>query len=128
AARPGIVGVPLPGVEAKLIPYDGSRYELRVRGPNITPGYFEDPAKTAEAFDNEGYLITGDAVYFADPETISAGLALYGRISEDFKLDTGTWVQAGRLRLDALRHLSGIARDVVVCGHGRSDIGLLIFP
>ncbi|WP_425549850.1 feruloyl-CoA synthase [Celeribacter arenosi] len=126
--RSGVVGVPLPGTEIKLMPDDEMRCELRVKGPNITPGYFGDPAKTAEAFDGDGFLITGDAVRFVNDDDPDRGLVFDGRVSEDFKLLTGTWVQAGRLRLDALEALRGLVQDIVICGHDRGEIGLLIFP
>lgn len=126
--RSGLIGMPLPGVTLKLLPDEEGRAELRVKGPNVMPGYLDDPERTASAFDDEGFLITGDAVRFADPGDPSRGLAFDGRVSEDFKLTTGTWVQAGRLRLDALRELQGLAQDVVVCGHDRGEIGLFIFP
>lgn len=126
--RSGVIGVPLPGVEVRLIPDGDMRCEMRVRGPNVMPGYLDDPARTAEAFDDQGFLITGDAVRFADPDDPSRGLAFDGRVAEDFKLATGTWVQAGRLRLDVLRVLQGMAQDVVICGHDRAEIGLFVFP
>jgi len=126
--RSGVIGVPVPGVEAKLIPDDEMRCEIRVKGPNIMEGYFNDPAKTAEALDEEGYFITGDAVRFVDPQDPARGLVFDGRVSEDFKLLTGTWVQAGKLRLDALDMLQGLVQDVVICGHDRDAIGLFIFP
>ncbi|WP_108258474.1 feruloyl-CoA synthase [Mangrovicoccus ximenensis] len=126
--RSGIIGVPLPGTEIKLIPDAGMRCELRVKGPNIMPGYWEDAKKTAEAFDADGYLVTGDAVRFVDPADPDRGLVFDGRVSEDFKLTTGTWVQAGKLRLDALEALRGLVQDVVICGHDRGEIGLFIFP
>ncbi|MCB1384503.1 MAG: feruloyl-CoA synthase [Nitratireductor sp.] len=126
--RSGVIGVPMPGVEAKLVPNDAGRFELRVRGPNIMPGYYKDAEKTAQAFDTEGFLITGDAVRFVDPRNAALGLVYDGRVSEDFKLATGTWVQAGTLRVDLLRHLAGLAQDLVVCGRDRDEIGVLIFP
>lgn len=126
--RSGVIGVPMPGVEIKLIPNDADRWELRVKGPNVMPGYFEDPVKTAEAFDDEGFLITGDAVRFVDADDASSGLVFDGRVSEDFKLATGTWVQAGVLRMTVLTALAGLAQDVVICGHDRGEVGLLIFP
>jgi feruloyl-CoA synthase len=126
--RSGVIGVPLPGTEVKLIPDEDLRCELRVKGPNIMPGYYGDPAKTAEAFDEDGFLKTGDAVRFVDPADPDRGLIFDGRVSEDFKLQTGTWVQAGKLRLDALEGLRGLVQDVVVCGHDRDAIGLFIFP
>lgn len=126
--RSGLIGVPVPGVEVKLIPDMGARFELRVRGPNIMQAYYDDPEKTTESFDAEGYLITGDAVLFAEPDNPNAGLVFDGRISEDFKLMTGTWVQTARLRAQVLGALGDLAQDVVVTGQGRSDIGVLIFP
>nr|WP_319249839.1 feruloyl-CoA synthase [uncultured Celeribacter sp.] len=126
--RSGVIGVPLPGAEVKLIPDEDMRCEIRVRGPNVMPGYLNDPEKTAEVFDEEGFFITGDAVKFRDPEDPDRGLVFDGRVSEDFKLLTGTWVQAGKLRLDALEALRGLVLDVVVCGHDRGEIGLFVFP
>ncbi len=126
--RSGVIGVPLAGVTVKLIPDAEMRCEIRVKGPNVMPGYFNDPAKTAAAFDEEGFFITGDAVRFVDPADASRGLIFDGRVSEDFKLETGTWVQAGTLRMTALKDLAGLAQDVVVCGHDRGEVGLFIFP
>jgi feruloyl-CoA synthase len=126
--RSGVIGVPLPGVELKLIPDDDLRCEIRVKGPNVMPGYYEDPERTAAAFDDEGFFITGDAVRFVDPADPNQGLIFDGRVSEDFKLETGTWVQAGTLRMRALAELSGLAQDVVVCGHDRGEVGLFVFP
>lgn len=127
-AQTGMIGVPVPGLEVKLIPEQPGRFELRVRGPNVMPGYYENPEKTAEAFDEEGFLITGDAVRFIDPDDISLGIRFDGRISEDFKLLTGTWVQAGTLRLKAMSALDGLVQDVVVTGADRNSLGLMIFP
>lgn len=126
--RPGNVGVPLPRVTVKLVPDDDGRCELRIAGPNILKGYFHDPARSKEAFDNEGFLITNDAVKFVDPSNANAGLIFDGRISEDFKLMSGTWVRATNIRLEALKHFADIALDVVVTGHERNELGLLIFP
>lgn len=126
--RSGVIGVPLPGTEIKLIPDDEMRCELRVKGPNIMSGYWGDAEKSAAAFDEEGFLITGDAVRFVNPEDPERGLVFDGRVSEDFKLLTGTWVQAGRLRLEALEHLRGLVQDIVICGHDRGEIGLFILP
>jgi len=124
----GIVGVPLNDVTVKLIPDDEMRCEVRVKGPNIMTGYFEDPEKTAECFDEEGYFITGDAMRFVDPEDPNKGLRFDGRISEDFKLLTGTWVRAAALRLELLACLAPLAADVVITGHDRGEIGVLVFP
>ncbi|PRY76335.1 feruloyl-CoA synthase [Yoonia maritima] len=126
--RSGVVGVPLPGTEVKLLPDDEMRCEVRVKGQNIMPGYFADSVKTAEAFDEDGFLLTGDAMRFVDNDDPERGLKFDGRVSEDFKLLTGTWVQAGKLRLDALDGLRGLVQDVVICGHDRDAIGLFVFP
>ncbi|MBF9035717.1 AMP-binding protein [Rhodobacterales bacterium HKCCE2091] len=126
--RSGIVGVPLPGVTVKLIPDEDMRCEVRVKGPNIMPGYHDNPEKTAEAFDEEGYFVTGDAMKFVDPANIDKGLKFDGRISEDFKLTSGTWVRAANLRLEMLGLLAGIASDIVITGADRDEIGILVFP
>ena len=127
AARAGVIGVPVPGTELKLVP-NGPKLEVRVRGPNVTPGYFRRPDLTAAAFDDEGFYAIGDAVRFVDPDRPEHGLLFDGRVSEDFKLDTGTWVNVGVLRVKAIAALAPIAADVVVAGHDRSEIGLLVFP
>ncbi|WP_028466918.1 feruloyl-CoA synthase [Nisaea denitrificans] len=126
--RSGVVGVPLNGVTVKLVPDPDMRCEVRVKGPNIMPGYFEAPEKTRAAFDEEGFLITGDAMTFVDPEDLNRGLRFDGRISEDFKLLTGTWVRAAQLRLDLLSCLAPLAADLVVTGADRGEIGVMIFP
>ena len=128
--RSGIVGVPMTGVELKLLPdeTDTTRYEIRVRGPNVMTGYYRDPERTAEAFDDEGFFRTGDAMRLVDPSDLSRGLKFDGRISEDFKLLTGTWVRAAQLRLDLLVHLAGIAQDVVITGADRREVGLMVVP
>lgn len=126
--RPGVVGVPVPGLEAKLVPAGNGRHEIRVRGPNVFAGYLDDPDKTAAAFDAEGFFRTGDAVRFAAEKDPSVGLAFDGRMSEEFKLDTGTWVRSAELRLAALGALAPLAADVVLCGEGRHELGLMIFP
>lgn len=111
----------------RLIPEQPQRYELRVRGPNIFEGYLDAPDKTADAFDPEGFFATGDAVRFVDPTDMTQGVRFDGRLSEEFKLQTGIWVQASQLRLDALEKLAGLVQDVVVTGAGRTEVGLLIF-
>lgn len=123
----GSIGHPVPGLDAKLVPVDG-KSELRVRGPNITPGYYRDPAKTAEAFDDEGFFKIGDAVKWADPDDPDRGLMFDGRVAENFKLLTGTWVAVGNLRLAALSGTAPLLQDAAVCGEGREEIGLLAFP
>jgi feruloyl-CoA synthase len=125
--RSGVVGVPLPGVEVKLVPAE-DRHEVRVRGPSIFGAYLNAPEKTAHAFDEEGYFITGDAMRFVDPEDASLGLAFDGRISEDFKLGTGIWVRAAALRLEVLGALKGLVQDVILTGEERDEVGLLIVP
>ena len=126
--RPGNIGVALPEVTLKLIPDEDGRCELRLKGPNVLKGYYQEPEKSNEAFDEEGFLITNDAVRFVDPNDVNAGLNFDGRISEDFKLMSGTWVRATNIRLDALKHFADIALDVVVTGHDRNELGLLVFP
>lgn len=126
-AESGMIGVPVPELEAKLIPYHGERYEIRVKGPNVITSYFDAPDKDAVSFDEEGYFITSDAIKFVDANDPAAGVRFDGRITEDFKLLTGTWVQAAELRLQALAGLEGLVQDVVVTGADRNDVGLLIF-
>ncbi|GAA6200024.1 feruloyl-CoA synthase [Aquicoccus sp. SU-CL01552] len=126
--RSGVVGVPMTGVTIKLIPDQDGRCEVRAKGPNIMPGYFRDPERTAQAFDEEGFFITGDAMCFVDPEDVNKGMRFDGRISEDFKLTTGTWVRAGQLRLDMLSCLAPLAADLVITGADRDEIGVMIFP
>jgi feruloyl-CoA synthase len=128
--RAGIVGVPVTGSEIKLIPdpQDPDRYEVRARGENLFSGYLDAPEKTAEAFDEEGFFKTGDAMRFVVPGNPDMGLKFDGRLSEDFKLLTGTWVRAGQLRLDMLACLGPLAADIVVTGADKDEIGLLIFP
>jgi feruloyl-CoA synthase len=126
--RPGNIGVPLPEVTLKLIPDEDGRCELRLKGPNVLKGYYQEPEKSKEAFDEGGFLVTNDAVKFVDPNDANAGLNFDGRISEDFKLMSGTWVRATNIRLDALKYFADIALDVVVTGHERNELGLLVFP
>jgi feruloyl-CoA synthase len=121
------VGVPVPGLELKAAPI-GNLLEARVRGPNITPGYWGDEELTRAAFDDEGFYRMGDAIAPVDPEHLSQGFMFCGRINEDFKLSTGTWVRVGPIRARLLAALGDIAQDVVVTGHDRDRIGALIFP
>lgn len=122
--RAGNVGLPVPGVEMKLVP-SGSKLELRVRGPNITPGYWKRPDLTAAAFDEEGFYKPGDAVRFADEDAPEKGVIFDGRLAEDFKLTTGTWVHVGGLRVGVLAACSPVLQDAVVAGADREAIGLL---
>lgn len=125
----GIIGVPLPGVRIKLVPVDDeNRFDVRVAGDTVTPGYLNDPEKTAEAFDDEGYFITGDAMRMVDPSDVSKGMKFDGRIAEEFKLASGTWVRAAGLRLEVLGKLKGLASDVILTGAERSEVGVLIVP
>ena len=126
--RSGIVGVPMTGVTIKLIPESDDRFEVRAKGPNIMPGYFKNPEKTAEAFDDEGFFCTGDAMAFVDPGDMNLGLRFDGRISEDFKLMSGTWVRAATLRLELLQEFKGVAQDIVVTGADRNEVGVMIVP
>jgi feruloyl-CoA synthase len=127
ARGPGVVGIPVAGVELKLVPHENS-FEARYRGPNVTPGYWRDPKATEAAFDEEGFFRSGDLLSFIDPERPRAGLRFDGRISEDFKLTSGTKVSAGKLRLDALDALRPLANEVVIVGADRKDLRILIFP
>jgi len=120
------MGLPPPGVDLKLVPMEG-KYEARLKGPHITPGYWRQPELTREAFDEEGYYRLGDAFAFADGDP-ARGLLFRGRISEDFKLSSGTWVHVGPLRAKFINHFSPLVRDVVIAGAGRSELGALVFP
>jgi feruloyl-CoA synthase len=125
--KAGVVGLPCPGVGLKLAPVNG-KLEARVSGPNITPGYWKRPDLSQAAFDEEGYFRTGDALSFADPARPEAGLTFDGRIGEDFKLSSGSWVSAGPLKLRLLEALAPYAREAVLTGHDRNEIHALIFP
>ena len=123
----GMVGFPAPGLDVKLAPV-GSKLEARVRGPNITPGYWRDDQVSAAAFDEEGYYRLGDAMRLVDPGDPTRGLVFDGRLAEDFKLSTGTWVSVGPLRARILAAAGGLAQDVVITGHDREFAAALIFP
>lgn len=125
--RMGLLGLPLPGIEIKLVP-TGSKSEVRVKGDCITTGYYKNPEKTADAFDEEGFYKLGDAAKFVDPENPAEGLVFDGRVVEDFKLSTGTWVSAGRLRVQAVGSSNGILQDALVAGLDKAYIGILGFP
>jgi feruloyl-CoA synthase len=126
SAVSGNLGLPLPAVEIKLAPTAG-KLEMRVRGPNVTPGYFGNAEATKAAFDDEGFYRMGDAVRFVDEARPEEGLLFDGRIGENFKLQTGTWVQTGTVRTDALTAISPLAQDAAVTGEGRAELGLLLF-
>jgi len=125
--KAGELGLPTPGMECKLVPIEG-KTELRYRGPNITPGYWRAPEATAEAFDEEGFFCTGDAVLWIDPADRNRGLRFDGRIAEDFKLATGTFVSVGPLRGRVITGGAPYIQDVVVTGLNRNEVGALVFP
>jgi feruloyl-CoA synthase len=127
AERSGNIGVPIPGTELKLVP-SGDKLEVRVRGPNVTPGYWKAPELTAKAFDDDGFYLIGDAVSFADPDRPERGLFFDGRVAEDFKLNSGTWVSVGTLRVAGIAALAPLAQDIVVAGHGGDHVRFLVFP
>ena len=125
--RAGECGVPAPGMELKLVPA-GRKLEARLRGPNITPGYWNEPELTSAAFDEEGFYKIGDALRFVDESDPSKGFIFDGRIAEDFKLSTATWVSAGPLRVNFLAHFAPYAKEVVIAGADRDYVGVLVFP
>jgi len=127
ATAAGHIGLPAPGVDVKLVTCD-DKTEVRFRGPNVMPGYWRNPAATAEAFDDEGFYRTGDAVRFVDPRQPERGLLFDGRLAEDFKLSTGTFVNVGPLRAKVVALGAPLVHDCVLAGLNRDDIGLLVFP
>lgn len=125
--RVGMVGVPLPGATLKLAPV-GTKMEVRVKGPTVMRGYLNMPEKNAEVFDEEGFYCLGDAARFEDPEHPEKGLVFDGRVTEDFKLDSGTWVSVGTLRPDVVAACAPLAADAVICGQDKPFVGALIWP
>jgi feruloyl-CoA synthase len=125
--RVGLIGLPFPGVELKMVPV-GDKYELRLRGVNVTPGYFGRPDLTAAAFDEEGFYCIGDAGVFVDPKDPVQGIIFAGRVVEDFKLTTGTFVHVGSLRTDAIAAATPVVQDALVTGQDRPFVGLLAWP
>ncbi|HVI33321.1 AMP-binding protein [Phenylobacterium sp.] len=125
--RVGLIGLPLPGITLKLVP-NGSKLEVRVKGPTVTSGYHNDPEKTAAAFDEEGFYKLGDACRFLDPDDPTQGLVFDGRVTEDFKLDSGTWVSVGTLRPDLVAACSPYVFDMVITGQDKPFAGALIWP
>jgi feruloyl-CoA synthase len=121
------MGLPPPGVEIKLVPLQ-DKLEARLKGPNITPGYWRQPELTAQVFDEEGYYRLGDSFVLANEQKPVEGLLFRGRIAEDFKLSSGTWVNVGPLRALFIAHFAPLVRDVVIAGEGKSEVGVLIFP
>jgi len=125
--KAGVIGLPLPGVQVKMVP-SAAKFELRIKGPNITPGYLNRPDLTAAAFDAQGYYMIGDAGAFADPADPSKGLVFDGRVAEDFKLSTGTWVHVGGLRVGLVAAAAPLVQDAVVTGQDRGYVGILAWP
>jgi feruloyl-CoA synthase len=125
--RAGTIGIPVPGVELKIVPH-GSKLEARVRGPNVTPGYWRQDELTRKVFDEEGFYSFGDAVRLMDPNDINKGLLFDGRLTEDFKLGNGTWVSVGPLRSRIIAGCAPFVRDVVIAGLNRDHVTALIFP
>ena len=124
--RAGVIGLPVAGCVLKLVP-SGSKLEVRVKGPNVTPGYYKQPDLTAAAFDEEGFYRIGDAVKFADPSDPAKGIVFDGRVAEDFKLGSGTWVSVGTVRVNLIAAGNPIIGDAVITGHDRDEIGALVF-
>lgn len=127
SSDPGNIGLPIPGFEIKFTP-DGNKQEMRVRGPGVTPGYWRQPDVTAKAFDEEGFYRMGDAGRFVDPANVNAGLVFDGRVAENFKLLSGTWVNVGSLRVSVVASCVDLISDVVIAGHNKDYISALIFP
>ena len=121
------LGVPMPGIRVKLVPVD-QRYEVRIAGPVVTPCYLRDPQRTAESRDEEGYYRMGDLAVFHDPQRPEQGLAFAGRLAEEFKLGSGTWVCGGQLRAELLRALAPWVDELVLCGEGHTSVGVLAWP
>jgi feruloyl-CoA synthase len=124
--RPGVIGLPIPECELKLVPNAG-KLEVRVRGPNVMPAYHQRPDLTKAAFDEEGFYRIGDAVKFADADDPAKGIVFDGRVAEDFKLSTGTWVNVGAIRVKLIAAADPLIQDAVITGHDRSEIGALVF-
>jgi feruloyl-CoA synthase len=123
----GMIGLPIPGTTVRLVPHAG-KLELRVKGPQITPGYLGDPERTAQAFDEEGFYRLGDAVRLSDPEAPTHGLAFDGRLSENFKLSNGSFVSCGEVRIGVTGAIGQAVTDAVVCGENEAGVGLLLYP
>ena len=123
----GLIGLPIPGTSVRLVPEAG-KLDFRVKGPQITTGYLGLPERSAEAFDDEGFYILGDAARLADPEDPTRGMVFDGRLSENFKLASGTFVTVGDLRIGAIGAIGGAVTDAVVCGEGQETVGLLLYP
>ncbi len=125
--KAGVIGLPIPGTEIKLVPNE-DKLEVRVRGPNIMPGYWQQDGLTKEVFDEDGFYCIGDAARYEDPLDASKGIVFDGRVSENFKLSTGTWVSVGNLRTDVVAAANNVIQDAVIAGHDHDALGILIFP
>jgi feruloyl-CoA synthase len=123
----GMLGVPVPALEVKLVP-NGGKLEARFKGQNVTSGYWRNPEATQKAFDEDGFYLTGDALKFVNENDPNAGLIFDGRIAEDFKLDTGTWVNVGILKAKLIAAGKGLIQDAVITGHDKAFLGAIIFP
>ena len=124
---PRMLGTPVAGLDMKLVPNEG-KLEARFRGANITKGYWRNPTATAKAFDEDGYYCTGDALKFVNPDDPNEGMIFDGRIAEDFKLDTGTWVNVGVLKAKLIAAGGGLIKDAVITGHNEAFVGAIVFP
>ena len=125
--KAGVIGLPIPGTEIKLVPNE-DKLEVRVRGPNIMPGYWKQEELTKEVFDEDGFYCIGDAARYEDPLDPRKGIVFDGRVSENFKLSTGTWVSVGNLRTAVVAAADNVIQDAVIAGHDRDEIGILVFP
>ena len=124
--RPGVIGNPAPGTELKLLP-SGTKLEVRVRGPNVTPGYYRNAELTRAAFDEDGFYKIGDAMRLLDPDDPAKGLVFDGRVAEDFKLQSGTWVHTGAVRVRLIAACDSLVQDAVITGHDRTEVGALVW-
>ena len=127
-SRAGEVGLPAPGVELRLAPLDDGRFDVGLKGPNITPGYWRQPEVTAAAFDADGFWRLGDALRFLDPAVPHKGFVFDGRLAEDFKLSSGTWVNVGALRRSLIAECAPLLREAVIAGHDRDEVTALLVP
>ncbi|CAN7557022.1 feruloyl-CoA synthase [Acidovorax sp. LjRoot129] len=125
--KAGCIGAPLPGLELKFVP-SGSKLEMRVKGVSVFSGYRNAPVETAAAFDSEGFYRIGDAGYLVDPARPERGVVFNGRVAEDFKLSSGSWVSVGTLRVELVSELAPLVQDIVLTGHDRDEVGMLVFP
>jgi len=125
--RMGMIGLPLPGTSVRLVP-QGEKLDFRVKGPQVTPGYLGQPEASARAFDEEGFYMIGDAARFVDPADPAQGMVFDGRLSENFKLASGTFVGVGDIRIGAVTAIGGAVTDAIVCGEGREAVGLMFYP